>query len=82
MTEQEKTDLQIAVGVCLNTKAKKENFLKKNFSHIDYSTCPIDYSAKNFTNWFVDNNMGGSLMADMNSDFNLDLTLTFPTTEV
>ena len=73
MTLEERNALFEAVRDKLNTQHHRECFIDDNFNEFDV---PCD-SADEFTQWFLDNQMGGSLMAHLNSQYGCDLYLTY-----
>lgn len=73
MTEQEKENLFNDVEQKLDTVHHRKCFAYDFFQGYNI---PCE-SATKFTQWFLDNGMGGSLMAHMNSDYGSDLTLTY-----
>lgn len=73
MTTQEKDALFEAVKDKLSSPYSREQFSYKNFIEFDV---PCE-NADEFTQWFLDNQMGGSLMAHLNSQYGCDLYLTY-----
>jgi hypothetical protein len=73
MTLVEKQALFDAVEKEMTTHHHRECFVDDNFAEFDI---PCN-NVTEFTQWFFDNNMSGSLMAHMNSDYGYDLTLTY-----
>ena len=73
MTELEKENLFEDVQQKLDTIHHRKCFVDDYFAEFDI---PCD-NATEFTQWFLDNRMGGSLMAHMNSYYGSNLYLTY-----
>lgn len=72
MTHQEKEELKLALAENLPDFNSKLDFLEKWFPSEEI----FDDEMKDLFTWFEQHNMLGSLMACMNTEFDLDLTMT------